>query len=144
MDEARAVRWPATTVEIRQVFEAEEFAASDPTGELRAQEKRLRETVAALGVAGRGSALVLSGGRFLPFASLSDSPSGADDVDADGQVGRRSSCVDDCCIPKLLAARRTARPTKVSTSPASPGRADVCARRRRRTTPQVYSLAPAS
>ena len=34
-------------VEIRQLFEAEEFAASDPTGELRAQEKRLRETIAS-------------------------------------------------------------------------------------------------
>ena len=34
-------------VEIRQLFEADDFAASDPTGELRAQEKRLRETVAA-------------------------------------------------------------------------------------------------
>src|SRR3954469_24755091 len=33
------------TVEIRQVYEADDFAASDPTGELRAQEKRLRETV---------------------------------------------------------------------------------------------------
>ena len=32
-------------VEIRQVHEAEDFAASDPTGELRAQEKRLRDTV---------------------------------------------------------------------------------------------------
>jgi hypothetical protein len=32
-------------VEIRQVFEAEDFAASDPTGELRDQEKRLRDTV---------------------------------------------------------------------------------------------------
>jgi hypothetical protein len=34
-------------VEIRQLFEPDEFAASDPTGELRAQEKRLRETVAS-------------------------------------------------------------------------------------------------
>jgi len=34
-------------VEIRQLFEADDFAASDPTGELRAQERRLREMVAA-------------------------------------------------------------------------------------------------
>src|SRR5687768_15834628 len=34
-------------VEIRQVFETEEFAASDPTGELRAAEERLREQMAA-------------------------------------------------------------------------------------------------
>ena len=34
-------------VEIRQVFEAEEFAASDPTGKLREQEQRLRETIAS-------------------------------------------------------------------------------------------------
>jgi hypothetical protein len=33
-------------VEIRQVFETEEFAASDPTGELRKQEERLRRQVA--------------------------------------------------------------------------------------------------
>jgi hypothetical protein len=32
-------------VEIRQVFEAEEFAASDPTGKLREQEQRLRNTI---------------------------------------------------------------------------------------------------
>jgi hypothetical protein len=31
-----------TEVEIRQVFEAGDFAPSDPTGELRAQEERLR------------------------------------------------------------------------------------------------------
>ena len=34
-------------VEIRQVFETEEFAESDPTGELRAQEHRLREKLDA-------------------------------------------------------------------------------------------------
>jgi len=34
-------------VEIRQVFEAEEFAASDPTGKLREQEQRLRATIAS-------------------------------------------------------------------------------------------------
>jgi hypothetical protein len=35
-----------TEVEIRQVFETEEFAASDPTGELRAAEDRLRAKIA--------------------------------------------------------------------------------------------------
>jgi hypothetical protein len=30
-------------IEIRRVFEAEDFAASDPTGELRANEERLRK-----------------------------------------------------------------------------------------------------
>lgn len=35
-----------TEVEIRQVFEAEDFAASDPTGEIRAAEERLRQQVA--------------------------------------------------------------------------------------------------
>jgi hypothetical protein len=34
-------------VEIRQVFEADDFAASAPTGELREAEARLREQVAA-------------------------------------------------------------------------------------------------
>jgi hypothetical protein len=34
-------------LEIRQVFETEEFAPSDPTGELRANEARLRAQVAA-------------------------------------------------------------------------------------------------
>jgi hypothetical protein len=34
-------------VEIRQVFEQEDFAASDPTGELRAAEARLRAQAAA-------------------------------------------------------------------------------------------------
>jgi hypothetical protein len=33
-------------VEIRPVFETEDFAASDPTGEIRAQEERLRARVA--------------------------------------------------------------------------------------------------
>ena len=42
----RAPFLPGDTVEIRQVFEIDEFAASDPTGELRAQEKRLRDQVA--------------------------------------------------------------------------------------------------
>ena len=36
-----------TEVEIRQVFEAEDFAPSDPTGEIRAREERLRAEVAA-------------------------------------------------------------------------------------------------
>ncbi len=33
-------------LEIRQLFEADDFAASDPTGELRAAEKRMRAQVA--------------------------------------------------------------------------------------------------
>ena len=33
-------------VEIRQVFESDDFAASDPTGELRRAEERLRQTAA--------------------------------------------------------------------------------------------------
>jgi hypothetical protein len=36
-----------TEVEIRQVFEAEDFAPSDPTGEILAKEKALREKVEA-------------------------------------------------------------------------------------------------
>lgn len=36
-----------TEIEIRQVFETEEFAPSDPSGEIRAAENRLREQVAA-------------------------------------------------------------------------------------------------
>jgi hypothetical protein len=36
-----------TEVEIRQVFEAEDFAPSDPTGELREAEERLRAEIAA-------------------------------------------------------------------------------------------------
>ncbi|WP_164002272.1 YciI family protein [Pyxidicoccus caerfyrddinensis] len=34
-------------IELRQVFEVEDFAPSDPSGELRAAEQRLREQVAA-------------------------------------------------------------------------------------------------
>ena len=34
-------------IEIRQVFETEDFAPSDPTGELRAAEQRLRDQVAS-------------------------------------------------------------------------------------------------
>lgn len=36
----------AAEIEIRPVFETEDFAASDPSGELRAAEHRLREQVA--------------------------------------------------------------------------------------------------
>jgi hypothetical protein len=36
-----------TEVEIRQVYETADFAPSDPTGEIRKQEERLRETVEA-------------------------------------------------------------------------------------------------
>jgi hypothetical protein len=34
-------------VEIRQIYETEEFAANDPTGKIREQENRLREKIAA-------------------------------------------------------------------------------------------------
>ncbi|MBI1743631.1 YciI family protein [Candidatus Acetothermia bacterium] len=50
---AEAIEWlkrapfDQTEVEIRQVFEAADFAPSDPTGELRAHEERLRAEVAA-------------------------------------------------------------------------------------------------
>ena len=44
---AKRIPFREDEVEIRQVFETEEFAASDPTGELRAAEHRLREQVAA-------------------------------------------------------------------------------------------------
>ena len=46
--QAHAQPMPGTQpeVEIRPVFETEDFAASDPTGELRAQEERLRAQVA--------------------------------------------------------------------------------------------------
>src|SRR6187549_2619437 len=43
----RAPFTPGDTIEIRQVHEADDFAVSDPTGELRAQEKRLRETLSS-------------------------------------------------------------------------------------------------
>jgi hypothetical protein len=36
-----------TEVEIRQVFETAEFAESDPTGEIRRHENKLRETIAS-------------------------------------------------------------------------------------------------
>ena len=48
-----AIEWPKrapfdqTEVEIRQVYETADFAPSDPTGEIRKQEERLRETVEA-------------------------------------------------------------------------------------------------
>src|SRR6266513_913438 len=35
-----------TEVEIRQVYESDDFASSDPTGEIRAQEERLRRQAA--------------------------------------------------------------------------------------------------
>jgi hypothetical protein len=43
----RAPFEPGAEIEIRQVAETDDFAASDPTGELRAQEKRLRDTLAS-------------------------------------------------------------------------------------------------
>jgi hypothetical protein len=42
-----------TEVEIRQVFETEDFAPSDPTGELREQENRLRVQVEQLNKAAK-------------------------------------------------------------------------------------------
>jgi len=36
-------------VEIRQVYEAADFASADPTGELREREERMREQIAARG-----------------------------------------------------------------------------------------------
>jgi hypothetical protein len=36
-----------TEIEIRQVFETAEFAESDPTGEIRRQEEKLRATIAS-------------------------------------------------------------------------------------------------
>ena len=38
-----------TEIELRQVFETEDFAPSDPTGELRAAEERLRKRVSERG-----------------------------------------------------------------------------------------------
>ncbi len=38
-----------TTLEIRQVFDPEDFAASDPTGELRRKEDELRKSVQSRG-----------------------------------------------------------------------------------------------
>jgi hypothetical protein len=49
-----AVEWASrapfpdgTVLEVRQVFEDDDFAASDPTGELRAKDQALRDAVAA-------------------------------------------------------------------------------------------------
>jgi hypothetical protein len=42
-----------TEVEIRQVFETEDFAASDPSGKIREQENRLREQVEELNKAAK-------------------------------------------------------------------------------------------
>ena len=42
----RAPFGDGVVLEIRQVFEADDFAPSDPTGELRAQEERLRARAA--------------------------------------------------------------------------------------------------
>ena len=51
MDEAiewvKRAPFQDTEIEIRQVFSPEDFAPSDPTGELRAAEQRLQEQVAA-------------------------------------------------------------------------------------------------
>ena len=44
---AKRIPFREGEVEIRQVFETEEFAPVDPTGELREQENRLREQVAS-------------------------------------------------------------------------------------------------
>ena len=44
---AKRIPFHEGEVEIRQVFESEDFAESDPSGELRAAEQRLREQVAA-------------------------------------------------------------------------------------------------
>ncbi len=44
---ARRVPFVDGEIELRPVFEAADFAASDPTGELMAQEERLRAQVAA-------------------------------------------------------------------------------------------------
>jgi hypothetical protein len=53
-DRQEAINWmkrapfgDGVTLEIRQVFETEDFAASDPSGELRAQEERLRAEIAS-------------------------------------------------------------------------------------------------
>ncbi len=54
-----AIQWlkqaPFTNeeIEIRQVFETEEFAASDPTGKIRAQEESLRKKTEELSKAAR-------------------------------------------------------------------------------------------
>ena len=45
----RAPFKPGDEIEIRQVFEAADFAPSDPTGELRAKEEALRKSVKSRG-----------------------------------------------------------------------------------------------
>jgi hypothetical protein len=44
---AKRIPFQEGEVELRQVFESEEFAASDPTGELRKKEEELRRKVEA-------------------------------------------------------------------------------------------------
>ena len=44
---ARRVPFEQGEIELRQVFETEDFAPSDPTGELREQEERLRREIAS-------------------------------------------------------------------------------------------------
>ena len=78
-------------VEIRQVFEADDFAASDPTGELRAQEKRLRETVVALAapspsLRGRGQSAFAFALAVFSSRRFGGAAVGADDVDANDQL----------------------------------------------------------
>jgi hypothetical protein len=43
---SRAPFGPGVTIELRQVFDTADFAPSDPTGEIRAKEQALRETLA--------------------------------------------------------------------------------------------------
>jgi len=50
---AEAIEWMSrapfgegVTLELRQLFEDDDFAASDPTGELRAKDQALRDTIA--------------------------------------------------------------------------------------------------
>lgn len=43
---AKRAPFPEGEIEVRQVFEVEDFAPSDPTGELRVAEERLRERIA--------------------------------------------------------------------------------------------------
>ena len=44
---ARRIPFQEGEIEIRQVFETEDFAEGDPTGELREAEMRMREQLAA-------------------------------------------------------------------------------------------------
>ena len=43
----RAPFGDGTVLEIRQVFESEDFAPSDPTGQVRAQEEQLRQSISS-------------------------------------------------------------------------------------------------